>query len=45
MMALPEFAERVSDRLAMRLGGSKFTRERFPDGIERDVFMLPRPDG
>ncbi|HYC75759.1 GNAT family N-acetyltransferase [Brevundimonas sp.] len=25
------------------LGGQRFTRERFPDGPERDVFEFPRP--
>ncbi|MEM7058856.1 MAG: GNAT family N-acetyltransferase [Pseudomonadota bacterium] len=30
-------------RLAERLGGTKITREVFPDGIARDVFTLPQP--
>jgi [ribosomal protein S5]-alanine N-acetyltransferase len=29
--------------LVLRLGGFKITRQLFPDGIERDVFRLPRP--
>nr|WP_157027916.1 GNAT family N-acetyltransferase [Sphingomonas horti] len=29
--------------LAVRLGGVIIARERFPDGIERDIFALPRP--
>jgi [ribosomal protein S5]-alanine N-acetyltransferase len=29
--------------LAERLGGTIILRERFPDGLERDVFALPRP--
>lgn len=27
--------------LAVALGGTVFTRERFPDGVERDVYALP----
>jgi [ribosomal protein S5]-alanine N-acetyltransferase len=27
--------------LVLRLGGSKISRQQFPDGIERDVFRLP----
>ena len=30
-------------RLVLRLGGSKVARERFPDGVSRDVFTLPHP--
>lgn len=30
-------------RLAERLGGTKITRETFPDGVARDVFALPNP--
>jgi ribosomal-protein-alanine N-acetyltransferase len=30
--------------LVIRLGGEKIARERFPDGLERDVFCLPRPE-
>ncbi len=30
-------------RLAEKLGGERMVRERFPDGLERDVFALPRP--
>ena len=30
-------------RLVARLGGTVIARERFPDGIDRDVFSLPRP--
>jgi len=29
-------------RLVVRLGGTVIARERFPDGLERDVFSLPR---
>lgn len=29
-------------RLAQRLGGKIDRRQRFPDGVERDVFVLPR---
>lgn len=29
--------------LALRLGGRVIARQRFPDGLERDVFHLPRP--
>ena len=28
--------------LVLRLGGAKIGRQQFPDGIERDVFHLPR---
>jgi ribosomal-protein-alanine N-acetyltransferase len=28
--------------LVLRLGGAKIGRQKFPDGIERDVFHLPR---
>jgi len=30
-------------KLVDKLGGSKILREKFPDGLERDVFALPRP--
>jgi RimJ/RimL family protein N-acetyltransferase len=30
-------------KLVERLGGIKLLRERFPDGLERDIFQLPRP--
>lgn len=30
--------------LVLRLGGVKGARQRFPDGLERDVFRLPRQD-
>jgi RimJ/RimL family protein N-acetyltransferase len=30
-------------RLAEALGGTVILRERFPDGLERNVFALPRP--
>lgn len=29
--------------LALRLGGQPTGRQRFPDGLERDVFLLPPP--
>lgn len=29
--------------LALRLGGQPTGRQRFPDGLERDVFLLPLP--
>ncbi len=29
--------------LVLRLGGVKVARQVFPDGVERDVFHLPRP--
>lgn len=29
--------------LAQRLGGTVIARETFPDGLERDIFALPRP--
>jgi [ribosomal protein S5]-alanine N-acetyltransferase len=29
--------------LVERLGGTKLIREQFPDGLERDIFALPRP--
>lgn len=29
--------------LAEKLGGQLLLRDRFPDGLERDVFALPRP--
>lgn len=29
--------------LVQRLGGQKIGRERFPDGLERDVYRVPRP--
>ena len=29
-------------RLAKRLGGQKLMRETFPDGVARDVFVLPK---
>ena len=29
--------------LVAKLGGSVIARETFPDGVERDVFLLPRP--
>lgn len=29
--------------LALRLGASKTRRQEFPDGLERDVFVLPPP--
>jgi len=32
----------VARRLVVRLGGTVIARERFPDGLERDVFSLPR---
>ncbi len=31
--------------LAERLGGTIVRRETFPDGVTRDVFVLPRPEG
>lgn len=35
--------ENVAARLlAQKLGGVKILRERFPDGLERDIFALPR---
>jgi RimJ/RimL family protein N-acetyltransferase len=35
--------ENVAARLlAQKLGGVKILRERFPDGVERDIFALPR---
>lgn len=35
--------ENVAARLlAEKLGGVKILRERFPDGLERDIFALPR---
>jgi RimJ/RimL family protein N-acetyltransferase len=30
-------------RLVERLGSTKHRRERFPDGVERDIFRLPPP--
>jgi [ribosomal protein S5]-alanine N-acetyltransferase len=33
---------RAARELVLRLGGSKTSRQLFPDGIERDVFRLPR---
>jgi [ribosomal protein S5]-alanine N-acetyltransferase len=30
-------------KLVEKLGGNKIMRELFPDGLERDVFALPRP--
>jgi [ribosomal protein S5]-alanine N-acetyltransferase len=30
-------------QLVLRLGGEKVGRQRFPDGLERDVYRLPRP--
>lgn len=30
--------------LAVSLGGTVITREKFPDGLYRDIFALPRPD-
>ena len=29
-------------KLVEKLGGTKLLRDRFPDGLERDVFRLPR---
>ncbi|MEL0155559.1 GNAT family N-acetyltransferase [Sphingopyxis sp.] len=29
--------------LVQKLGGTKILREKFPDGLERDIFGLPRP--
>lgn len=34
---------RAARALAERLGGKVIARERFPDGLERDVLALPRP--
>lgn len=35
--------ENVSARqLALKLGGKVFAREKFPDGLERDIFAFPR---
>ena len=30
-------------KLIEKLGGVKIAREQFPDGLERDIFSLPRP--
>lgn len=30
--------------LALRLGGQKIDRRVFPDGLQRDVFAIPRPN-
>lgn len=30
-------------RLVEKLGGTKILREKFPGGMERDIFALPRP--
>lgn len=30
-------------KLVEKLGGTRILREKFPDGLERDVFALPRP--
>lgn len=30
--------------LAFRLGGHIVGRQRFPDGVERDLFLIPQPD-
>lgn len=30
-------------KLVEKLGGNKIMRELFPDGLERDIFALPRP--
>lgn len=30
-------------KLVEKLGGRKMVRERFPDGLDRDIFELPRP--
>jgi len=30
-------------KLVEKLGGTQILRERFPDGLERDIFALPRP--
>ena len=29
--------------LVLRLGGQRVERRKFPDGLERDVFLIPRP--
>lgn len=31
--------------LVLRLGGIKVGRRQFPDGLERDVFQMPRAQG
>lgn len=33
---------RAAHQLALRLGGKVIIRERFPDGLERDIYGLPR---
>lgn len=36
--------ENIAARMLVeKLGGTPFLREKFPDGLERDVFALPRP--
>jgi hypothetical protein len=30
-------------KLVEKLGGKQILREKFPDGLERDIFALPRP--
>ena len=30
-------------KLVEKLGGAQILREKFPDGLERDIFALPRP--
>jgi len=37
-------ANRPARALAERLGGTVIRRDRFPDGEDRDIFLLPRPD-
>lgn len=34
----------AAQRLVQRLGGTKLTRETFPDGVTRNVYALPHPD-
>ena len=37
-------ANEAARALVNKLGGVKKGRQRFPDGLERDVFSIPRPD-
>lgn len=36
-------ANLAARKLVEKLGGTKLSREQFPDGLERDIFALPRP--